>query len=181
MGNIKKIFCLTVAGVFAVIAFCAAEEVETNAFGYPMSEPIKLIDNTPATSDIESVKNNTLPDCNDPELLAAIARQLSPIVSHNDPNIIEKRNADLLLKNIASFDEVDISELSPRKHRLAAARVVELKINNRIPETDIRVCKSNSPEIKDAIYAVVYNLQKQTLVALISVDWKLSDFALASK
>ena len=180
MGKIKEILYLTMAGVFAVATYCGAEEIETNAFGYPLNKPIMVIDNT-ADAPAKNLSQNTLPECSDPRLVDAIRQNITPVVTQSNPNIIEERNTALLLKNVANFKEVAATELSPQKYRAAAARVVELKINNHLTNDEIRVCLSQSPEIKDDIYAVIYRQQEGVLVTVLTNSKKLSDFVFSNK
>ncbi len=176
MGSMQKILFSVMVGVFAAATCYGSEEIETNVFGYPLNEPIMVIDNTSAPASLKNLPKSSLPECNNPDLLNAVKQHIAPVVGQNNPNIIEKRKFDLLLKNITDFREINIDELSPQKYRPAAAKVIELKINDRITESEIKACRSQSPEIKDTIYVIVYNLQGQIWVSVISNNRKLPDF-----
>lgn len=130
------------------------ENIETNAFGYPDKNLVKIID---AVEVKGHAPINPKSDCNDPRLAAAAREALRPFIHSDYQSIADKRKTKLVLKNTDNFMPLPLAELTPDENRRAAGRVLELKINSRLGEENIKVCQSDNPILSAKLYLVMYD------------------------
>lgn len=141
------------------------EMIETNAFGYPDKNLVKIIN----TVDVEGhAPINPKPECNDPKLTAAARKTLEPFIHAEYQSIADKRKTQLILKNTDNFVLLPLSELVPAEHRRAAGRVLELKINSHLGEENIKVCQSDNPILSAKLYLVIYDRGDDVVVDIVN-------------
>lgn len=164
----SKAFCF----IFSAIFFCGTafsqEElaIKENAFGYPEGEIISIITNNPTIKENnKSSLVEMMPDCNDENLVAKIKEELKPYLLQNENvSIYDYRRRQLIIKNIKNFTIIDAKNINIKEDMAAADRVIELKISERIPREDIKICKAFNKITGYNIYIVMY-FQKQRLIA----------------
>lgn len=155
--------------VFAQEAGDDDETVETNAFGYPDKNLVKVID---AVEIKGHAPVNPKPDCDDPKLTAAAREALRPFIHSGYQSIADKRRARLVLKNTDNFTPLPLAELTPNENRRAAGRVLELKINSHLGEENIKVCQSDNPILSAKLYLVMYDDGNEVKVDIINFSNK---------
>ena len=129
-------------------------EEELNAFGFPEKSLIKVIENK--NIEEETVRSQSLPECNDAALLEQVRKTVAEHINFNGSTILTKRKALLTLKNIDNFVVLSQKDVGAKNHNVVAARLIELKINNHIARSDIEVCQSNNFVLKTKLYLVMY-------------------------
>lgn len=150
---------LTVVAVMLLATLTArAQETEKdeelNAFGYPDKSFVAMIE---ANQNNREVKVNPKPSCDDATLAKMAQAAIRPYVAEAQQTIYKKRRSALILKNIDSFVELEAESILPEDHPKAAGRIVELKINNRLDDENIKVCQSKNPELEAKLYLVLYD------------------------
>lgn len=128
--------------------------METNAFGYPDKNLVTIIENT--TTD-EGAHINPKPDCHNAKLVSEAQAVLQPYIDTNAQTISDKRKIKLVLKNIDNFTPLDIKQVGIEQNPIVAARMIELKINNRLSEQNIKICQSDNPVLSAKIYLIMYD------------------------
>jgi len=150
--NWSFVLMLATWSAFALAA--EADEVEeVNAFGYPDRNVVKVIESKAS----QSVPEKVMPDCNDEEILQQIKKFVESLIDSADTTIIGRRRNVLVLKNIKNFAPIDISATNSKNDTPVADRIIELKINNKLNESEIKACKLDSKIIGAPIYTVMYN------------------------
>lgn len=145
------------------------EAVKTNAFGYPETKPIKIINgNVPKGASSLTPK----PDCDNPQLAEQAQKALIPFINAPFQTIAEKRKTSLILKNADNFTPVELKDINTENHRRVAGRLVELKINNHLSDNNIKVCQSDNPVLSAKLYLVMYDVGDKVRVDIINFSNK---------
>lgn len=153
----KKILYALVLSLLAwnlALAENVVFEEETNAYGYADKELIAVIKNKLSRNIVDTLKK---PECNDKNLITQAQEALRPYTNEKALSTVEKRKVKLVLKNVDNFEVLDITDVSPKKHRIVASRLIELKINNRLSDENIKICQSDNPVLDDKLYLVMYD------------------------
>lgn len=127
---------------------------EVNAFGYPDKSLVAVIEAEESENAIGKAED--IPDCNDEKLIARLQQELLPLLDKGGDTIREKRKVDLTLKNIRNFTQLETANIDSDKDTIAADRIIELKVNQKLRNNDIKVCKADSKVIGLPIYVVMY-------------------------
>ncbi len=130
------------------------EEVETNAFGYPDKNLVKVIE---AGAEVQMTAVQEKPACDDRRLVVQAQEVLKPYVDVDVYTIADKRKMHLVLKNVDNFTVLNDEDISLAKNRLLAARAVELKVNNALNDNNITVCQSDNPILGYKLYLMMYD------------------------
>lgn len=146
------------------------EVIETNVFGYPENEPIKVIDGIEIKNNL---KINPKPDCTDPELATLAQKKLRPFLDVENQSVADKRKTKLVLKNVDNFSELSLSDIKPTTHRRAAGKILELKINNHLNDANIKVCQSDNPILSAKIYLIIYDDGNDVRIDIINFSKKI--------
>ena len=142
------------------------EEVELNAFGFPDKSFVTLIENQQIAS---HVAVNEKPDCSDEDLIERVREAAKPYVESSATTIVNKRRNILITKNIDNFSDLSIDDAYGLENRILKARMVELKINNKIDNTNIKICQSNNPILRDKLYILMYDNKNNVKVELLNL------------
>lgn len=143
-------------------------ETELNAFGYPDKELITIIESDKATSLKREVVD--MPDCNDAKLFEQLKASLRPYMNENDKTISNRRKISIIMKNIKNFVELNTAEVNPKDDMPAANRLIEIKINFRKNNEDIKVCKMSSKAIRTSFYTIMYYIEDKLVVELVNFN-----------
>lgn len=162
----KYLIALPLIALSANVAWSQDDgKEELNAFGYPDKSLVKVIE-APKIS--RGTKVNPKPQCDDPKLSYQARKVLKPFITNEQKSIYEKRKFKLILKNVDNFVPVDIEKVSSDKNRKLAGRIIELKINNSLDAENIKVCKTQSPELDATLYLVMYDERDNIRVDIVN-------------
>lgn len=140
-------------------------EEETNAFGFPDKSIVAVIEN----SDLENANQvNDKPDCNNPQMMQLAKDTLKSFINIPSQTITNKRRHDLILKNVANFEELKIADIDLKLNRAVAARLVELKINNHISDSNIKICQSDNLILSTNLYLIIYDKGDDVIVDIVN-------------
>ena len=131
---------------------------ELNAFGYPDKSLVKIIENNDV-EEKETVRTHDLPECDDETLLAQVRQTIEPLIHFEGSTIHSRRKTVLTLKNVDNFVTLPSEDIDATHHTAAAARLIELKINNHLSAADIEICQSDNPILGSKIYLALYPTQ----------------------
>ncbi len=141
-------------------------EEELNAFGYPDKELVTVIESN-ETTPIKGESAN-MPNCNDPKLLEQLKASLVPYLNESDKTIRNQRKSKILLKNIRNFTELNPSEVNPKDDTPAANRLIEIKINHRKNNEDVKICKISNQAVGLNFYMIMYYIEDKLAVELVN-------------
>lgn len=98
-----------------------------------------------------------LPSCQNQVLRDKVLNRIKAYQKENPPsNIVEKRRQLLLLKNLNSFVQVDSRNFTSKDEVRTANKLITVKINNGLEDSDIVLCKSSGSGEEYNIYLIVY-------------------------
>ena len=130
------------------------EIVELNAFGFPDKSFVTLIENN-ANSDPIPVTSK--PECSNKTLIQKARAAAEPHINLPANSIFNKRRNLLITKNIDNFIDLSIEDALEMDNRVVKARIVELKINNKIQNQNIKICQSENPILKNKLFILLYD------------------------
>jgi hypothetical protein len=93
---------------------------------------------------------------------------LKSFINIPSQTITNKRRHDLILKNVANFEELKIADIDLKLNRAVAARLVELKINNHISDSNIKICQSDNPILSTNLYLIIYDKGDDVIVDIVN-------------
>lgn len=94
------------------------------------------------------------PTCENARLSEKVLQRIKQYYAdHKEISIVNQRRQALLLKNLNKFSAVPVSTFNPKNNYSVADRLIDIKINEGIPEEKISLCKSQS---KENIYLLIY-------------------------
>lgn len=100
---------------------------------------------------------NRLPSCQNPVLLERVLAEIKKYQEDNPPqNIKERRKQQLLLKNLNGFIPVDSRVFTSKDEPRTANRLITVKINRGLDDSELVLCKSSGRGEKYNIYLLVY-------------------------
>jgi hypothetical protein len=140
--------------------------IETNAFGYPENNVVAVIETANSEQNTETLLK---PDCQDRLLIEQTQNYLRSYFMDASPNIADRRQNKLALKNIDNFTELSQDDVNINTHRVVAARLVELKINQHVKDAQIKICQSNNPILQSRVYLVMYDENNQVRVEIVNL------------
>ncbi len=104
-----------------------------------------FISDTPAVSK---------PSCGDKKLTDKVLARIAQYYKKNPQrSIMDLRHQNLLLKNLESFEKVDLTRFSPQENYAVSDKLIEYKINRGIKEEDMQLCRSQN---ENKIYLLIY-------------------------
>ena len=93
-----------------------------------------------------------LPSCNQASMLAAVAAEIGEYQqAHPANSIISRRKQALMIKNLKDFEEIPVANFDNSANYEVARELVMTKVNYRISEENLRLCRGNSD-----IYLLIY-------------------------
>lgn len=93
-----------------------------------------------------------LPSCNQASMLAAVAAEIGEYQqAHPANSIVSRRKQALMIKNLKDFEEIPVANFDNSANYEVARELVMTKVNYRISEENMRLCRGNSD-----IYLLIY-------------------------
>lgn len=93
-----------------------------------------------------------LPSCNQAPMLAAVAAEIGEYQqAHPANSIVNRRKQALMIKNLKDFEEIPVADFDNSANYEVARELVMTKVNYRISEENMRLCRGNSD-----IYLLIY-------------------------
>ena len=170
----KKIILTAFLSLF-MYQFALAQEAdidseEENAFGFPDKSIVAIIENNNIK---KTNKVNIKPDCNDAQMMLLAQETLKTHINTPYQTITNKRRHDLILKNIANFTDLSVENVDLKLNRPVAARLVELKINNHLNDSNIKICQSDNPVLSTKLYLIMYDKKDDIVIEIINFQQDL--------
>lgn len=107
-----------------------------------------------------------LPSCNDPAMLKAVAEKVKEYQDENPASsIISRRKQALIVKNLKEFEEIPAAEFDNASNYEVARELVMTKINYRIAEDNLRLCRGGAVS---GIYLLMYPEGNGTRVQILN-------------
>ena len=123
------------------------------------------------------LKDITPPECSSPELYAKIRER---ILAYTDnvtaQSTLAKRQKALILANLGGFSNVSVENFKPETDYNAANALVMIKINEKIPEKDIILCRQNQKTKGSPLYVVLYPYADNYRGYIINLDKNSIDY-----
>ncbi|MBQ8870223.1 MAG: hypothetical protein IJ019_02465 [Alphaproteobacteria bacterium] len=137
-------------------------------------------------SSAQSVKNEktelnqnsyvAVPKCNDANLYEKVLQRVKQYsdISIADSTIVKRQKA-LMLKNIESFENVDVKSFNPETDFNTADALISLKINKQLTNDDIILCKQ-AKNIKKPLYIILYPQDRSYVGHIINLEQYSADY-----
>lgn len=126
--------------------------------------------------DLGNVKLPEKPECSSPELYAKVMQKVAEYLnSINAQSTLAKRNKALISANLDGFHQVSVKNFTPEQDLKTANALVMIKINDKIAENDIMICRQNR-DIPRPVYLIVYPYADNYRVYIINLDKNSSDY-----
>lgn len=88
---------------------------------------------------------------------------------------IAKRKKQLRLMNLKNFEKVSAENFSPQTDYRTANALISIKINEKVPQSDILLCRQKGDE-KTALYVIAYPYLDNIKAHIINLDEKNPDY-----
>ncbi len=119
------------------------------------------------------------PKCNDSELISLVKERVDTFQQKNPPaNSYQYRKQRLTVKNISDFEPLDIRSFKPSSNYKVADRIITLKINGRIPEDLLRLCRGADKVAENSVYLLMYPEDGKITVDIINFQNQAASEAL---
>ena len=126
--------------------------------------------------DLGNVKLPEKPECSSPELYAKVMQKVAEYLNTvNAESTLTKRSKALISANIDGFHQVDVKNFTPKQDRNTANALVMIKINDKIAEQNIMLCRQNR-DIRHPIYLIIYPYADNYRVYIINLNKNSSDY-----
>lgn len=123
------------------------------------------------------LKDITPPACSSPELYAKIRER---ILAYTDTltaqSTLAKRQKALILANLGGFSNVSVENFKPETDYNAANALIMIKINEKIPEKNIILCRQNQATRGTPLYVVLYPYADNYRGYIINLDKNSIDY-----
>lgn len=165
--------------VISLSAYAAAEtDMVTNGLNADLT-PIKTEHESEfyhEDEDLGNVKLPEKPECSSPELYAKVMQKVAEYLNTvNAESTLTKRSKALISANIDGFHQVDVKNFTPEQDRNTANALVMIKINDKIAEQNIMLCRQNR-DIRHPIYLIIYPYADNYRVYIINLNKNSSDY-----
>lgn len=119
-----------------------------------------------------------LPACNDKGLLSAVKKFVADYYSDNlDQNVRFRRHRYFTMRNLDRFSEENVGNYKTEKTRPVSDVVADIKINQGVAESNIRICKNQNPYTAPKnIYLIIYPEEEAYRCLLINLSDEQGDF-----
>lgn len=161
----KKFFNLALFFLCAVPA--VAEEAQLEAVMETPAEAVETI----ITHKIEK-EILPLPKCDDEKLLAKTKEFLNAYFAQNDnQSTLFRRRRYFLLNKLTDFTEENVANYKTAATRPVSDTIVELQINEKILEENMRLCKKTAiSKVLGDVYLLVYPFEDGYKVHILNLD-----------
>ena len=122
-------------------------------------------------------QDHALPTCDNQYLLHNVTAAVDQYNQQNPPaNLYEKKQQLLLLKDFKGFSEVAADNFTSEENFNVSSKLVSLKINNKLINEDIRVCKSTSQGPAKDLFLIIYPKDYEILIDLVNFNPRKDNF-----
>ena len=180
---VQKIGILSLAALF-IISFSAFAEAETDMVANGLNADLAPIENNTSDDaefyhedeDLGKVKLPEKPECSSPELYAKVMQKVAEYLNNiNAQSTLAKRSKALISANLDGFHQVAAQNFLPEQDLKTANALVMIKINDKIDEKDILLCRQNR-DITPPVYLIIYPYADNYRVYIINLDKNSSDY-----
>ena len=177
------LFLLTTSGTaFGVAETSSADtmltadnNVSNDDFGAPVPET-ENPDFFNADEQLGKTQNISAPTCSSPQLFTKIKERVWQYTdSFHSTTTLAKRSKSLILANLGGFSNVSVEDFNPEEDYNTANALIMIKLNEKIPEKDIILCRQN--EAADVpLYVVLYPYADNYQGYIINLDKNSIDY-----
>jgi len=124
------------------------------------------------------IRNIEPPACQSPQFYEKIMSVINQYMEKTPAvSILEKRRKMLNLAEITGFEQISAAEVSPEVDFDTANMILMIKINQKIPQEDILVCRQQTSK-KKPLYIVAYPYLDNWSVSIINLrsDTKIDNW-----
>jgi hypothetical protein len=112
-----------------------------------------------------------IPECNDDKLIKDVNEFIINFYKENKSyNVFERRRKFFILDNLSSFSQENINNYKTEKTKPISDVLIDLKINSKVLEENMRICRNNNPNVTDFYMLIYYNNEAYT-VRLINLKY----------
>lgn len=180
---VQKIGVLSFAVLF-IVSFSSFAEAETDMVASGLNADLAPIENKTSNDaefyhedeDLGKVKLPEKPECSSPELYDKVMQKVTEYLNNiNAESTLAKRSKALISANLDGFHQVSAKNFMPEQDLNTANALVMIKINDKIAEQDILLCRQNR-DITPPIYLIIYPYADNYRVYVINLDKNSSDY-----
>lgn len=118
---------------------------------------------------IDKPKAIVLPGCDNEQMIEKVIAKVDAYnQEHPASSIMNKRNQALMLKNLRHFAEVDVADFTSKQNYNVANQILMTKINRRLDDKDLRLCKNTGKGKASEIYLLIYPWWDNVYVSIIN-------------
>lgn len=122
------------------------------------------------------ISDITPPECSSPQLFAKVRERIFQYMDGlTAKSTLAKREKALILANLGNFSEVSVEDFIPKTDYDTANALIMIKINEKIPEKDILLCKQNK-SAGEPLYLVIYPYADNYQGYIINLDKNSMDY-----
>ncbi len=126
--------------------------------------------------DLGKVKLPERPECESAALYAKTMQEVEKYIGKiNADTTLSKRSKALISANIDGFHQVAAQNFLPEQDLNTANALVMIKINDKIDENDILLCRQNR-DVPHPVYLIIYPYADNYRVYVINLDQSSSDY-----
>lgn len=118
---------------------------------------------------IDKPKAIILPGCDNEQMIEKVIAKVDAYnQEHPATSIMKKRNQALMLKNLRHFAEIDAADFTSKQNYNVANQILMTKINRRLDDKDLRLCKNTGKGKASEIYLLIYPWWDNVYVSIIN-------------
>ncbi len=159
--------------VFAAAMFCFCCDVYAQDTSAAPQEPVLVINNSSGSEThsplfLPAAGTVAFPDCNSPRLQEQVQKSLLAYeAGQPQRSADERRQQALNSKNTSDFKPVSVLGFKPETNYDVANRIIELKLNRLIQESEMRLCSQNNRISGRTVYLLMSRADNRIQVEII--------------
>lgn len=129
------------------------------AFGARAEEVDLLAPEPETTEETLPAAAPRLPDCHNQQMLQAVSEKIDSYNADNPvTSLIDRRQRALRLRFVSDYSPVPVADFASKEHRNVSDKILMVKINNGLDDSDLLLCKSDVGGSGFApVYLLIYN------------------------
>ncbi len=155
----------------ALATFIIALPLGAHAEEQPAFEALPSVSDTSFENPDEALgkaEEITMPLCDDAKLYQKILGEVRAfLTSDGEISVMAKRRNALIGANIEGFEEIPVANFSPETDNNTANALITLKINQKVREEDIRLCRQKG---EGNLYVILYPYQDNVKGHIINLN-----------
>ena len=180
---VQKIGILSLSALF-ITSFSSFAKAETDMVASGLNADLAPIENKTSNDaefyhkdeDLGKVKLPEKPVCESATLYANTMQEVEKYIGTiNADTTLSKRSIALISADIDGFQQVAAQNFLPEQDLNTANALVMIKINEKIDENDILLCRQNR-DIPRPVYLIIYPYADNYRVYVINLDQSSSDY-----